>query len=335
MIKKKKSFWKRPEGITGIIVLVVLAALTGFAVTSFFGGILAFIQTTAGLITSLAVLGVIIFMALDGQTRSLVSYMYKSTMRWITSMFVKMDPIGILKSYIDDLKGNLRKMNRQINKLRGEMHKLKEIIFNNQKTIKTNLTQATAAKANNETGQVLLKTRKAGRLKESNMKYEDLLKKMQVLYKVLSKMYDNSSILLEDIDDQVRLKEQERKAIMASHSAMKSAMSVIKGNPDKRAMFDMALEEVADDVSNKVGEMEQFMELSEGFMNSIDLQNGIFEEQGLKMLEQWEAKSDSLLLGAAKEELLILEDDVLDLDERSPEIERNTNSTNQYDSFFD
>ncbi len=335
MIKRKKSFWKRPEGITGIIVLVVLVAISGLAVTSFLGGILAFIQTTAGLITSLAVLGVIIFMALDGQTRSLISYMYKSTMRWITSMFVKTDPIGILKSYIDDLKGNLRKMNRQINKLRGEMHKLKEIIFNNQKTIKTNLTQATAAKANNETGQVLLKTRKAGRLKESNMKYEDLLKKMQVLYKVLSKMYDNSSILLEDIDDQVRLKEQERKAIMASHSAMKSAMSVIKGNPDKRAMFDMALEEVADDVSSKVGEMEQFMELSEGFMNSIDLQNGIFEEQGLKMLEEWEAKSDSLLLGAAKEELLILEDDVLDLDERSPQIERNSNSTNQYDSFFD
>lgn len=46
-------------------------------------------------------------------------------------------------------------------------------------------------------------------------------------------------------------------------------MSVIKGDPDKKAMFDAALEAIADDVSNKVGEMERFMELSRNFMQSI------------------------------------------------------------------
>lgn len=55
-------------------------------------------------------------------------------------------------------------------------------------------------------------------------------------------MYSNSEILLEDTKDQVRVKEQERKAIRASHSAMKSAMSIIKGDPDKRAMFDQAMQ---------------------------------------------------------------------------------------------
>ena len=84
-------------------------------------------------------------------------------------------------------------------------------------------------------------------------------------------MYQNSEILLEDTKDQVNLKEQERKAIRASHSAMKSAMSVISGDPDQRAMFDMALESIADDVANKVGEMERFMEMSSSFMDSVDL----------------------------------------------------------------
>ena len=51
-------------------------------------------------------------------------------------------------------------------------------------------------------------------------------------------------------------------------------------------MFDQAMEVIADDVANKVGEMEQFMELSANFMESVDLQNGIFEEEGLKMLEE-------------------------------------------------
>jgi hypothetical protein len=65
-------------------------------------------------------------------------------------------------------------------------------------------------------------------------------------------------------------------------------------------MFDQAMEVIADDVANKVGEMERFMEMSSNFMNSIDLQNGVFEEQGLKMLEDYEKNSTLLLLGVKK-----------------------------------
>ena len=101
--------------------------------------------------------------------------------------------------------------------------------------------------------------------------------------------------------DQVEVKEQERKAIHASHSAMKSAMSIISGDKDQRAMFDMALEAIADDVSQKVGEMERFMDMSSSFMDSVDLQNGVFEEEGMKMLEKWEKEGVSLILGNEKE----------------------------------
>jgi hypothetical protein len=184
---------------------------------------------------------------------------------------------------------------------------------------------------------MILKSRKAGRLKDSNMKLDDLYKRMEVLYRVLSKMYENSAVLAEDIEDQVRLKEQERKAMLAGHSAMKSAMSIIKGDSDKRAMFDSALEAIADDVSNKVGEMERFMEMSENFMSSIDLQNGIFEEKGMQMLDEWEKKSTSLLLGNSKADLISQandDGDVLDLNEPVKEAQR-AGRGNQYDNFFD
>jgi TolA-binding protein len=334
---KPKSFWSRPEGVTGGLVLGALILGGGFLIASSVTAILGFLATTLGLVISLAVLGLIIFMALDGGTRSLVSYMYKSVMRWITGMFIKLDPIAILKSYVDDLKGNLRKMNRQISQMRGQMHKLKEMIINNKKEITSNLNQASKAKDNNVQAQVILKSRKAGRLKESNIKLEDLYKKMEILYRVLNKMYENSSILVEDVQDQVMVKDQERKALLAGHSAMKSAMSVIKGDPDKRAMFDAALESVADDVSQKVGEMERFMEMSESFMQSVDLQNGVFEEEGLKMLEKWENEGASLILGGDKNLLINQandEGDELDLDSPIREPEK-VGRGNQYDHLFD
>ncbi len=334
---KKRSFWRRPEGVTGALFIIALLVGAGILVPMVLGPLITLAKTTAGLIAILGTLGVIIFLGLDPKLRNLVWYMYKSTMRWITGLFVQIDPIGILKSYMDEMKGNLRKMQKQIVKLRGQMHKLKEMMLKNQKEIQSNLKLASKARASNKEAVMILKSRKAGRLRDSNMRLEDLYKRMEVLYRVLVKMHENSSILLEDVEDQVRVKEQERKAIHAGHSAMKSAMSIIKGDKDKRAMFDEALEAIADDVSQKVGEMERFMEMSENFMSSIDLQNGVFEEKGLQMLEKWEKESTSLLLGSEKASIILEAEtstEALDLNAPVKQPEK-ISRTNQYDSFFD
>ena len=335
---KKKSFWQKPEGVTGTIFLAALILGGGYLIAVGLPTLIALVSNTLYLAGLLAVLAAVVYMVLDPRMRNLVWYGYKSVMRWITGIFVQIDPIGILKSYIDELKGNLRKMNRQISILRGQMHKLQEIIHNNKKQIESNLQLASKAKASNKQNIMILKSRKAGRLKESNMRLEDLYKKMEILYRVLTKMYENSQVLMEDIKDQVEVKDQERKAIHASHSAMKSAMSIMSGDPDKRAMFDAAMEAVADDVANKVGEMERFMEMSANFMDSIDLQNGVFEEEGMKMLEKWEKEGVSLILGEEKHNLLVQANDdaqVLDLDEPAPEVVREPGHRNQYDNFFE
>ena len=335
---KPKKFWQKPEGVTGAVFLAAIVGGLGFLIATNMDFLIGLAANTVSLVAMLAVLAAIIYMVLDPKMRNLVWYMYKSVMRTITGWFVQIDPIGILKSYTDDLKSNLSKMNKQIGQLKGQMHKLKELIVNNQREIKSNLAQASKAKQVDKKNIMILKSRKAGRLKESNMKLEDLYKKMEILYRVLTKMYENSEILLEDVKDQVMVKEQEYKAIKASHSAMKSAASVISGNPDKRAMFDMAMEAIADDVSSKVGEMERFMDMSSNFMDSIDLQNGVFEEEGLKMLEKWEKEGVSILLGEEKGALLDAANDeteVLDLNQPVKKPIRETGHTNQYDSLFD
>lgn len=336
---KPKSFWQKPEGITGAIFLGLLLVGGGILLYNALPFLITLAQNALYLAGMLIVLGAVLYMVFDPRMRTLISYMYKSLMRWITGVFVTIDPIGILKNYVDDLKKNLSKMDQQISKLRGEMHRLKEIILNNEKQIQTNLTLASKAKENNKDSIMILKSRSAGRLKDSNMRLEDLYKKMEILYRVLTKMYSNSEILLEDVKDQVQVKEQERKVIRTSHSAMQSAMNIISGNKDQRYMFDQALEAIADDVSKKVGEMERFMEMSSNFMDSMDLQNGVFEEEGLKMLEKWEKEGVSLLLGEEKRLLVAKandDSDVLDLNAPiTKPIEASSSHKNQYDSLFE
>jgi len=335
---KPKSFWQRPEGVTGALFMGAVAVGAGLLLYK----ALPFLTAIAWGVLELTVAGIIIFgllyMIFDPKVRNLIWYSYKSIMRWVTGIFVQIDPIGILKSYVDDLKKNLSNMNQQISKLRGQMHRLREIIMNNQKEIQNNLSLASKARDTNKQSMMILKSRRAGRLQDSNLRLEDLYKRMEVMYRVLTKMYENSEILLEDIQDQVKVKEQERKAIHASHSAMRSAMNIISGDKDQRYMFDMALEAIADDVSQKVGEMERFMEMSANFMNSVDLQNGVFEEEGLAMLERWEKEGASLLLGEEKKILLLQAEDesnILDLNAPIKKPERAPNHKNQYDNLFE
>lgn len=333
---KQKSFWQRPEGVAGGVFLGGAAIGLGALLINLNWGLI--FQSTAGLVTVIAVLSLLLYLAFDPKMRNLVWYMYKSVMRWITGLFVTVDPIGVLKSYIDDLSENLLKMRKQINQLRAQMHKLNETIFNNKRDIRANLKTAEKAKKLNDRTQLILASRKAGRMQDSNKKLGALYQKMEVLYRVLGKMEQNSTILLEDVKDQVMVKEQERKAITASHGAMRSAMTIIKGDKDKRAVFDEALEAIADDVSHKVGEMERFMSVTSNFMESVDLQNGVFEEEGLRMLEKWEKESDNLLLLDGEKESLLdsayNDNEVLDLNSPvAKPVERK--SGNQYDSLFD
>jgi hypothetical protein len=74
------------------------------------------------------------------------------------------------------------------------------------------------------------------------------------------------------------------------------------------------------------------MEMSANFMETIDLQNGVFEEEGLQMLEKWEQESTLLLMGDPSSRST----DTLDLD--SPKALRDTRSKESggsYDNLFD
>ncbi len=333
---KPKTFWQRPEGVTGGIFMTGIIVGLGYLLYKMLPILITLVSNTLYLALLLIALAAVIYMVVDPRMRNLFWYGYKSIMRWITGIFVNLDPIGILKSYVEDLENNLSKMSKQIGNLRGSMRKLKTTMEENDKSIENELNIANAAKKQGNEKQLVLSTRQAARLKDSNEKYNSLYSKMDILHRILAKMYENSEILLEDTRDQVKVKQEEREAIRASHSAMSSAMKVISGDKDKKAMFDMALEAIADDVSKKVGEMERFMDLSSNFMDSIDLNNGIFEEEGLKMLEKWEREGASLLLGGEKDDILRKsndDNDVLDLNTpiRLPE---KVNRTNQYDDLF-
>jgi phage shock protein A len=259
-------------------------------------------------------------------------------MRKITSWFVKIDPIAILETYVENLYKNLSDMDSHIGKLKGQMIKMKTIVETNEREMEQSLRLADAAKKKGNMDVVVINTRQYGRLEESNQRYKGLLAKMEILYRILSKMHTNSGYLIKDIENEVRIKKQEREAIKSGYSAMKSAMNIIKGDPDKKQMFDQAMEAIVDDVSNKVGEMERFMEVSSTFIDSIDIQNGVYEQKGLELLEKMEKEGISFLLDDKVKKLPAGESDekfdLKDIKEADKEGNTKKDGDNNYDNLF-
>ena len=107
---KPKSFWSRPEGTTGAIFGLAILAGVGYLIASNITFLIGLAANTLTLALMIVALVALLYMVLDPKMRTLIWYMYKSVMRWVTGMFVTIDPIGILKNYIEDLEDNLAKM---------------------------------------------------------------------------------------------------------------------------------------------------------------------------------------------------------------------------------
>jgi len=143
---KQKSFWKRPEGVTGAIFLAAILLGGGYLLYTFLPALIALASNILYLSLILLAVAAIAYVALDPKTRRLVWYMYKSFMRWLTGIFVQIDPIGILKSYVDDLEKNLTNLRKQIGAIRGQMRKLQSLMDKNSEEIENNLKLAGAAR---------------------------------------------------------------------------------------------------------------------------------------------------------------------------------------------
>jgi hypothetical protein len=247
----------------------------------------------------IAVIGVVIF---DPRWRNLIAYAYKSAMRGLTGLFIEIDPIGILKTYVHNLKDRLNEMDTSIGNLNGQLKKLKTQIDKNDADRTHNLQMAQQAQKHGENPEmrnvIVLQSRQAGRLQKSNLTLQNLYDRMANLLRVLQKMRAASALLVDDIQGEVEVKTAERAALLAGYNAFSKAKKIMQGGGDEREMFDMTMDKLADDYGLKMGEIETFMDMSKGVINGMELDNGIYEADAMAQLEAWEQKSHSLLLSS-------------------------------------
>ncbi len=287
----KKSYWSRPEGITSLLFLGGAGAVALY----FWNKIAAFLievtQNTLYLGFLMAVLALIIFLLTSRDVRTAAFFLFKSLMRSITGLIIKLDPIAIMKIYVDDLKEKREKMQGQINTLAGQLVKLNKNINENNERIKQKFAEANKASTMldrpgmKETAS--LATIEGAGLQEMNEKLLPLQRNMKTVLEFMEKVNKSADYIIKETEIKVKLKEAEYRIVKESSNALRTAISIFKGNPDKKFYFDESMEYIQDDMSQKLGEMKRAMDLSMDFINGVDVQNGLLSDKGQAMLEAY------------------------------------------------
>jgi beta-N-acetylglucosaminidase len=110
---------------------------------------------------------------------------------------------------------------------------------------------------------------------------------MKTVLAFMEKVNQSADYIIKETEIKVRLKETEYQIVKESSNALKTAVSIFKGDPDKRYYFDQSMEYIQDDMSMKLGEMKRAMDLSMDFINGVDIQNGILSDKGEALLEAY------------------------------------------------
>jgi len=295
MDMQPKSFWERPEGTTGTGIAVGAVFLALFLMYKFGSVLIGILQNTLhAMILGGVILG-IVGLLMNSNFRLMCSNAFKLAMRHLTSWFITIDPIGILKNYIDEMDSQISKVGEHVASLNGQKRKMKNKIESKREEVQKNLKVAAHAQKTGNTNAQKLNSRSASRAEDVVINLTKTYKKIEALHDVLINMLEKVKFLRDDTENLVENKQYEYDSIKAAHSAMSGAQQLLQGSDSQKAMFEMTMEYIADDIGMKVGEMETFMSMSEDFMTNVDLETGVMDERGLELLERFQ-NGDSMLL---------------------------------------
>lgn len=295
-----KSFWSRPEGITGM--LFIAAGLIGFYYL--LPHLISLVIDTTTLVVNTLMLAVIC--AATGIAAWFITsnkeafwYLFKSLSFGFTKISigwaVAIDSMSIAKVYIASLRKKKDNIEEQVDNLAGAIKKLNSDIAENNKGIKTNLTEAEQAKKLGDKGgegdtryqmTALRLAKEANYLKQSNDELVPVVTSMGVMLNVLKKAFEVSDFIIKDKESEMLIMEKKYKAINIGVSALRSAKAIM-GYDEKKAIFEQSMEYIKDDMANKLAEMDKIIEMANPLIDQVNLKEAVNTEEANKLLAQF------------------------------------------------
>jgi hypothetical protein len=297
-----KNFWQRPEGTVGKIVLVLAGVAAAYGFVQILPFLIAAATDTLHLAILIGAILLVIFIVSDRRVWTLGRLIFQSVMHYLTGLFIELDPIGMLKNYIAEMKKNLAIMDEQLGNLNGSIRTLQNQIAANQKEAEHSMALANQADKKIAAGGLtsldqqqymsarVTNQRHAASLINIDKSLTDLRDKLKILYEQLIRWRATAEFQVTDKENRVSEEEMRRKALKKAYSVFQAAKKIFRGDPAANQIYDQTLEYLADDAGQMLGEMEDFNRLANKLMTNMDLETGAVNDEAIKQLTEFQQK---------------------------------------------
>jgi hypothetical protein len=297
-----KAFWSRKEGKPTIIV-------AGLALVAF---VMFGLPAIISFVTSLLHLGIVAVAALlvywvlvDDELRTKFWYLYKAFIRAVFSWFMNLSPEAILKSHIAYLHKQMDIFIENLKGLRGQKKTIEMEIANLYEEIEQKRNLALAANKKQETKtQAVMYAAQVKTLEDSVKKYEAQNSRLGWLIKVFDRAREANNLAIQQTEFKIKNLIRDKEIGAKTNSLVSSSMKVLFGSTASREIYEQATAKMQDEIAQQQGALDQFMGDVQPLMTEMDIQKGMDEETGKKLLEEWDQKLPALL-GVSSDQIKI------------------------------
>jgi hypothetical protein len=276
--------FKQKGGTLGLLIIAVIVVLIAFNLPA----ILAWVNNLVRLVGSLLVLGLILFVVFDKRTRLAASTWYMLMVRKLMGLIVRMDPIAILEDTIKRAYKTIAKLEKAMGNLNGVYKGFEKKVEVKKVELTDCLERKKVAIKTGKKEVELLEDRQSVRIEALIKDYISLRDSAEKWYDTLSKLAEMAKFTVTDAENEVEAQKEKYEMVKQSHSAFKSAMSVINGDPDELALYNQAFQFVEKDIMEKLGEMDRVINSAGGIVDKIDIDNEVFKVKGDDLLKKYE-----------------------------------------------
>jgi len=299
-----KSFWSKPEGKPGMILMAALGLAGAYGLYLALPFLISLTENLILLGALVAVLVGAVALVMNGTVQTLAKNIFQSVCRGIATAYTTIDPIGILKNQLDDMRKAKGELDQTIQRFAGSDRSLRDNIAKKNAEIAQLMAQSQAAarmlatKTDElERERIALQKQtyeeKAGFLMGAVQQFQaletqtsDMLVKFRHWSQVSDAKIDRTAMRVEIFAEQ-------RKVILDAKKTLGVGMRLLKGDSEQLKLVDGAIEFLTEDASRTLGEIQEFNRFSDKMLTDIDIQDSAnaqmardkFAELGKKMDE--------------------------------------------------
>lgn len=324
-----KSFWARREGKAGAIVLGALGLAALGAGVFFWGLILPFLIGVAANTVQLAILVGILMVITSPlwskRVRLITQLAFQQTMRWVVGRFVELDPIGILRENIKQIREQVAEFSKAVQAISGNRQRVIDDIAKQKAGIRKNgnliksaeveIQKLEAAKQKMTDAQQIQEQelsinrisltrqgygRIAGAQLQALKREQPALESLSKLYDQLCRIRDLGTYRAEALSQEADIESQTHDLMTSVKSAIRSGSKMLQRDPNQTAVYEQAIEYLNNDASDTLGAMSDFNRWAERSLTDMDIQNGAQAEEAFAMFADMEKKLKAPVAAAGK-----------------------------------